>query len=532
MKSIGGKLYGIIGVSLAALLVATAVACYTSMSTRHGYEDLIETDIAQMSAADSAENELGLAVQAYKNYLLRKDEKYVEEFRRANGAIEGHLKAYQKTAEGEEQKAAVKAAFAAQEKYRDSIQPLVEARSASDDIAAVDKSLKGADNELREQLKKLDELSAAHAKETRQEMHSLSQNLLFLQIGIAFLAALLVAAVSFLIVRGITKAVKNVGTVIDWVAGGDLSAKVRITTNDELGTMGQNFNRMLDTLNGMMSSIIEMASQVAASASQLNSTAEQMATQTEEVASQVGTVATAGEEMAATSGEIAQNCTMAAEGAHRANDFAQSGSSIVQETVEGMSRIAGCVKASADTVENLGARSDQIGAIIGTIEDIADQTNLLALNAAIEAARAGEQGRGFAVVADEVRALAERTTKATREIGEMIKAIQGETKNAVAAMGEGVLEVEKGTAGAAQSGNALDDILAQINEVVSQVSQIATAAEQQTSTTTEISGNIQQITEVIYQTAKGAQESAAAASQLNSIAEELRRLTGKFKLAA
>jgi methyl-accepting chemotaxis protein len=195
-----------------------------------------------------------------------------------------------------------------------------------------------------------------------------------------------------------------------------------------------------------------------------------------------------------------------------------------------MSLIAEKVQESARTVDGLGARSDQIGAIIGTIEDIADQTNLLALNAAIEAARAGEQGRGFAVVADEVRALAERTTRATKEIDGMIKAIQSETRGAVAAMEQGVYQVEAGTMEAAKSGDALRDILRQVNDVASQVHQIATAAEEQTATTREISNNMQQITHVVQDTASGAHQSATAACQLQGNAEELQRLVRQFKL--
>jgi methyl-accepting chemotaxis protein len=234
--------------------------------------------------------------------------------------------------------------------------------------------------------------------------------------------------------------------------------------------------------------------------------------------------------MSATSGDIAQNCQMAAEGGQRASSAASSGAEVVEKTVSVMGRISERVTDTARSVESLGARSDQIGAIIGTIQDIADQTNLLALNAAIEAARAGEQGRGFAVVADEVRALAERTTKATREIGEMIKAIQSETKGAVAAMEEGVTEVENGTAEAAKSGHALQEILEQINAVTMQVNQVATAAEEQTATTSEISDNIHQITQVVQNTVKGAQESATAAGQLARTAEELQRLVGQFRL--
>jgi methyl-accepting chemotaxis protein len=209
-----------------------------------------------------------------------------------------------------------------------------------------------------------------------------------------------------------------------------------------------------------------------------------------------------------------------------------TGSSVVQETIAVMNTIAERVKESAKTVESLGAQSDQIGEIVGTIEDIADQTNLLALNAAIEAARAGEQGRGFAVVADEVRALAERTTKATKEIGAMIKSIQQQTREAVNSMEEGVQEVERGTDEASKSGHALEDILEQINAVSMQVNQIATATEEQTVTTNEISHNIQQITEVIQGTAEVAKDSATAAVELVGMSEDLKKIVGRFRLAS
>jgi methyl-accepting chemotaxis protein len=301
-------------------------------------------------------------------------------------------------------------------------------------------------------------------------------------------------------------------------------------SDDEVVQLSQGVQHMAYELRCLIDSINSSAMEVAAAAEQVRSSAERIATGTEEVVAQVSTVATSGEEMSATSENIALNCQLAAEGAQRASESAHNGEDVVKHTMNVMGEIALKVQETAKTVESLGERSDQIGEIIGTIEDIADQTNLLALNAAIEAARAGEQGRGFAVVADEVRALAERTTSATREIGEMIKTIQRETKGAVSAMEEGVRQVEEGTMEAARSGEALRDILQQVNAVSMQVSQIATAAEEQTATTGEISSNMHQINEAVQHTSQGSHESAVAAAQLNGNAESLKRLVQRFKL--
>jgi methyl-accepting chemotaxis protein len=255
-----------------------------------------------------------------------------------------------------------------------------------------------------------------------------------------------------------------------------------------------------------------------------------MAHGAEILASQSATVATAGEEITATSRDIAFNCQSAAESSKRAMTAAESGAAVVNQTVSVMSRIAERVQGTSTTIAGLGTRGDQIGAIIGTIEDIADQTNLLALNAAIEAARAGEQGRGFAVVADEVRALAERTTRATREISEMIKSIQTETRSAVGEMESGVREVKQGTDEASRSGDAIGQLLDQIEAVNHQVNQIAAAAEEQTTTTSEISANMHKITDVVQQTSRGAQETSSAANRLSLLAAELQRVVSRFRI--
>jgi methyl-accepting chemotaxis protein len=346
---------------------------------------------------------------------------------------------------------------------------------------------------------------------------------------------ILVLTFMFIVRRWISQPLAEAISMTELLAAGDFRNVSAIDADtpksvDEVEHLSQEIQRMAGSLKGLLVKIKSSSEDVSCAAAQINMTAERTATGAEEVAAQAATVATAGEEMSATSSDIAQNCQMAAEGAQRAFHSAQNGAEVVERTVDVMSIIADKVQESARTVEKLGERSDQIGAIIGTIEEIADQTNLLALNAAIEAARAGEQGRGFAVVADEVRALAERTTHATKEIGEMIKTIQRETKGAVTAMEQGVYQVEAGTLEAAKSGDALRDILEHVNSVTMQVNQIATAAEEQTATTSDISNNMMQITQVVQDTASGAHQSATAAAQLNSNAEELQRLVRQFKL--
>jgi methyl-accepting chemotaxis protein len=357
-----------------------------------------------------------------------------------------------------------------------------------------------------------------------------SRKVLVTQAGAIFISLFATIAISYLINRIIMAPIRSTVEVIESMAQGDLTRRIDVSSNDEIGNMARNMNDFIDTLQGAIRSFGTNAVELAEASTELNNTSARIATGAEQVAAQSATVATASEEMSATSSDIAQNCQMAAEGAQRASLSAQNGAEVVEKTVAVMGQIASKVQETARTVESLGARSDQIGNIIGTIEDIADQTNLLALNAAIEAARAGEQGRGFAVVADEVRALAERTTRATREIGEMIKAIQNETKGAVAAMEQGVHQVEAGTEEAARSGAALRDILEQVNDVAMQVNQIATAAEEQTATTSEISSNMHQITDVVQETSRGAQESSSAAHRLSGLASELQSAVARFRV--
>lgn len=313
-------------------------------------------------------------------------------------------------------------------------------------------------------------------------------------------------------------------------AEGDLTVSLQIEKNDEIGKLFAGFNKAVDNVGNLLSQVEEAVQATASASSEISSSSEEMAAGAQEQSAQTTEVAGAVEQMTKTIMETTKNSSTAAEAAKNSGVIAKDGGKVVGETIEGMNRVAEVVKKSAETVQALGKSSDQIGEIVQVIDDIADQTNLLALNAAIEAARAGEQGRGFAVVADEVRKLAERTTKATKEIATMIKQIQKDTDGAVLSMKQGTEEVEKGKALADRAGKSLKQIIIGAEEVVDMVTQVAAASEEQSSAAEQISKNIEGISNVTHESAAGVQEIARAAEDLNRLTVNLQELISRFKI--
>lgn len=323
---------------------------------------------------------------------------------------------------------------------------------------------------------------------------------------------------------------RSLAQALEALAKGDLTMKVDLDKESYLYELSLNLENSISELNNAFANVMESVNAAAAASNQISSSSEEMAAGAQEQSAQTTEVAVAVEEMTRTIIETAKNSSRASDAAKNAGSIAKEGGRVVNETIKGMNRIAEVVKSSAETVHALGNSSDQIGEIVQVIDDIADQTNLLALNAAIEAARAGEQGRGFAVVADEVRKLAERTTKATKEIAAMIKQIQKDTEGAVSSMNLGTAEVEKGINLAAKAGQSLTDIIAGADDVLNMVTQVAAASEEQSSTAEQISKNIEAITQVTNESAQGLQQIARASENLNSITENLQQLTSRFKI--
>jgi methyl-accepting chemotaxis protein len=357
--------------------------------------------------------------------------------------------------------------------------------------------------------------------------NTLAMTLLVLGAAIAGIVALVGFFVSVKLVKPIAPIVARA----QQIAKGDLSGELLpIKSNDELGTLTTAMNEMTNSLRDVIRGVSGASREVAAASSQIAASSEEIAAGMNEQSSQVHRVSAAIEEMAASVIEVAQKSADAARSAEDAGKLATDGGSVVQQTIDGMNSISDAVTRSADSVKELGKRGEQIGQIVAVINDIADQTNLLALNAAIEAARAGEHGRGFAVVADEVRKLADRTTQATEEIGQSIKAIQKETGEAVSRMNAGTTQVQQGAQRAGEAGQSLQRIVSSSREVAAMIQSIAAAAEEQSSASDEVAKNVEQISQVSQQTAEGGKQAAQAAFQLATKAEELQSLCSRFKL--
>ncbi len=354
--------------------------------------------------------------------------------------------------------------------------------------------------------------------------------ILWAVIGMVVMALFAFAVFYTLTSKMIIGPVQEATGVANAIAGGDLSQQLAVHSNDEIGSLSTALNSMSSSLNQMVAKISGSAEQLASSTEEIAVSSREMASGAENQSRQMDSVSAAINELGATSTEVCNNTNEAAQAAERASQAATSGGEIVRQSVDGMSRISSAVQDTADNVGELAKHSDQIGQIISVIEDIANQTNLLALNAAIEAARAGEQGRGFAVVADEVRSLANRTTVATQEIAEMIKNIQSGTESAVNSMNVGKQEVESGVELVAKAGAALEEIVAVVDSLSGRFQQIATAATEQSAVADEITQSVTEVTEVSQSTEQTALHTVGATDELSKLASDLQTIVSRFRL--
>jgi methyl-accepting chemotaxis protein len=310
--------------------------------------------------------------------------------------------------------------------------------------------------------------------------------------------------------------VSRISIVLEAMYNNDLSHQLDVHRNDDVGKLISVLNTTIIGLRRMIAQIGNTSGRVATSFEQIAVSSNEIADRSVQQARQTDEVASAIEEMTSTINETAQNINRTTQLANDTIKIAKNGQETVIGTVEGMRRIAEIVTETTEMIDKLGTSSAQIGEIVQVIEEIADQTNLLALNAAIEAARAGEAGRGFAVVADEVRKLAERTQKATKEISKTIRQIQQDTSTAVEAAQTGAEQVKSGIDLAENAGKALETIVSSIRNVGDMIYQVAAAAEQQSVTAEHIGKNIEAISQVTNANLKIVQSVAKDTRELNS----------------
>jgi methyl-accepting chemotaxis protein len=527
-----------VGFGILLLIVAAlGIYGYRSAVTANELSDQVELQVETKEWALSAEGGIEKQLSAMRGFLLTGREDYMNALEAGRAQVRENSDKLDKALQTEEGRKVFGDFRRKYESYRSIQDEAAALRRANKTNQAVDLVFSSRAVELRREageaneeliglVEKLKEAAIAgqKANESRTEAVMISVSIAGVVIGLL---------VAIFIARSITAAISKMVIMIQEIAANNLTVDdLEIHSQDEIGQAGISLNKMKNNLREIIQSIAGTAEHVASASEEISTSASQQAQGAETQTNQATQVATAMQEMSSTVLQVSENSNKAADASRKAAETARHGGAIVDDTLNKMRVIAESVSATAKKMEELGKSSDQIGRIIGVIDDIADQTNLLALNAAIEAARAGEQGRGFAVVADEVRKLAERTTTATKEIAQMIKNIQDETKVAVTAMEGGTKQVEEGVISTGQAGDALKEIIHMSDQVGEMITHIATAATEQSSASEEINNNMEQISKLVKESAEGAKQSAQACQDLSGLALDLQKMVSNFKVGS
>lgn len=427
--------------------------------------------------------------------------------------------------------------------YAEFVQGLAESRQIEDRIISLSRAgnvdemarmlnAESATNsdKMNTVLATLAELNARQLTATNDaaaEEYSSAFNLVVILLIVATLLTMLFA---WLLTRSITQPIAAALEAAETIAEGNLTRPIKVDGTDEAGRLLAAMQKMQEKLRDTLMRISGSATQLASAAEELNAVTDESARGLSQQNNEIEQAATAVNEMTSAVEEVARNAVSTSEASRNATSSAGDGRDLVRETVNAIERMSGDVQSTADLIGNLAEESRDIGKVLDVIRGLADQTNLLALNAAIEAARAGEAGRGFAVVADEVRALAHRTQQSTSDIERMIGSIQGGTEQAVSSMrnsterAESTLNIAKG------AGLALDTINSAVVEINERNLVIASAAEEQAAVAREVDRNLVNIRDLSVQSAEGAKQTTAASGELTRLAVDLNNMVSRFSL--
>lgn len=361
----------------------------------------------------------------------------------------------------------------------------------------------------------------------KQESQKFQQ---FISIGLLVVGIAAGLILSLVITRNITVPLAEVVEIANAIANKQLNLTVPAGGSNETGQLLTAFGRMQRSLHEVLGGVRSSSGDLSQSALQLQENAAQISQASQQQSEAASAMAAAVEELTTSIEQVAQRAQQAQASADQTRDQSRQGSSVVRNTANEMRAIASKVRDSAEMTRKLGERSQAIDSIVGTIRDIADQTNLLALNAAIEAARAGEQGRGFAVVADEVRKLAERTSQSTQQIGGLIATIRSEIEVVVGDMQSGEVQMESGVALAEQAQSAIDAISNNANEINQLVHDISLALKEQTVASQDVARNVEQVAQLSEENSRAVMQTADATVHLKTLASQLDKAVHSFRL--
>ncbi|MCL6415967.1 methyl-accepting chemotaxis protein [Aestuariirhabdus sp. Z084] len=519
------------------LIILTALWGISQLSgTISEYDHLVDHDLQNSQRALEMNIEFKRQVQEWKNVLLRgsddaQRDKYWGRFNKEQEKIQTLGKELSARIDIADAKLLVDQFISEHQKmgtaYTQGYNAFV---AANYDSTVGDKAVSGID---RAPSKLLDEASEAlnlAAMEHSQKLHDTSQTLIItIAVVMLLLSGAATATIIWYINRSVVAPTLSISQHLTHISEGDLSHTNTIERNDELGSLAEASRQLQQALNATVEQLNSTLVGLQESSGQLKQNSDDINHSTHEQHERTDQVATAMNEMSATASEVANHAANAVGGANDADEASQQGMSVMKNALQTIAAMATEINTTAQVIGELETNSIQIGTVLDVIRSIAEQTNLLALNAAIEAARAGEQGRGFAVVADEVRTLAQRTQQSTTEIQGIIEKVQQGAVNAVSAINQGTSKMTECEEIVEEAANKLEDITSAVEAIRDMNTQIATAAEEQSSVSEDITRNITEITSIASENSDKAKQTSETSLRLVSLSDELDQISRRLR---
>ncbi|WP_439877234.1 methyl-accepting chemotaxis protein [Pseudomonas prosekii] len=523
---------------IGGLMLILGVFALNQMSKiRAAGEDIANASVPSIKSLDEfTQLTLRLRVLSYRLLINREpdvQQKTMDLFDARNQQIRDAQRVYEPLIDGAEERAAYDQYVQLLAQYRqleDRMKSLSRANQVDDLRKMLNTELLTNSEAVNSALAKLLDINTRQIAETNQEATDQYSSSFNLVITLLVIATGLTVLFAWLLTNSITKPIANALGAAEEIAEGNLTRPIIVDGEDEAGRLLAAMAKMQEKLRDTLQRISGSATQLASAAEELNSVTDESARGLTQQNNEIEQAATAVNEMTSAVEEVARNAVSTSEASKNATTSAGDGRDLVQETVSAIERMSADVQSTATLIGDLANESRDIGKVLDVIRGLADQTNLLALNAAIEAARAGEAGRGFAVVADEVRALAHRTQQSTSEIERMIGSIQSGTEHAVDSMRNSTERAESTLSIARGAGLSLDTINTAIVEINERNLVIASAAEEQAQVAREVDRNLVNIRDLSVQSATGANQTSAASNELSRLALDLNNMVGRFSL--